>query len=188
MLLARGAPRRAERDRPLLRSGDGARECRAVRALARARAHAGGVRGRRDRRRSGRVHVRDVGPGGLVGAGRGSQRRRRASHAPAARRADGADARAARRLEGEGRARRLPVCVRGHDLRPLRLRARFAHGRVHAASGARAVRAAVRPARDGADRRLRGGSACVPAALRAGAEHSDQGCSSAARTGGSCGG
>ena len=107
-------------------------------------------------------------PGGRAAGGR-RHRRRRPGDLPAARRPAGADARAAGRPPRARRAGRVPVGVRGDDLRPLRLRARVAAARgATCRASAPAFAAPAEPY--GRIRRVdaRGGARALPGGLRGG--------------------
>ena len=136
--------------------------------MDRGRANARSIRGRPGDRGCGRVRLSHVGAGRSFDPGGGDHGRRCAADASPARCADVVDERAAGGLSRTRRLGRVPLGVRGNDLRTLRLRARIAHGWDLARKGPRALRRPVRATRHCASRRSRGGGAHVPAAARAG--------------------
>ena len=142
----RGLPARVVRDRPVLRRGADAGAGGEVQPEPAVRADARGARGRRDRRRCGRLPVRDGGSGRDRPL-RGRHCRRRLSDAPPPRRASRDDARADRRRPRSRRADRGALGFRGDDLRTLRLRDGVVHRRDLARTRALRVRAPVRAAR-----------------------------------------
>ena len=123
-------------------------------------------------------------PGG-IDPGRRRDGRRRPPDASAARSAHRDDAGAARRQPCARRAGRLPVGVRGDDLRPVRLRPRIAHRRdLTRARRARGSRSPFEPRGTVRLLELEEAAAVVPAALRPVARAAGRACSSGARRGG----